>query len=42
MANKQDFQNYKEQLQITIGNKITETINELIETIILKLQNNID
>ena len=29
MVNKQDFENYKPELQIAIGNKITETINKL-------------
>ena len=42
MVNKQDFQNYKEELQITIGNKITEAISKLNQTITLKLENNKD
>ena len=40
--NKQDFGNYKAELQITIGNKITNAINKLNETITVKLQNNKD
>ena len=42
MANKLDFENYKVELQITIGNKITEAINKLNEGITLKLENNKD
>ena len=42
MVNKQDFQNYKAELQITIGNKITEAINKLNEGITVKLENNKD
>ena len=40
--NKQDFGNYKAELQITIGNKITKAINKLNEAITVKLQNNKD
>ena len=40
MANKQDFENYKAELQITIGNKITEAINKRNEAITVKLENN--
>ena len=36
---KQDFQNYVAELQITIGNRITEAINKLNETITVKLEN---
>ena len=36
---KQDFQNYVAELQITIGNRITEAINKLSETITVKLEN---
>ena len=42
MANKQDFENYKAELQITIGNKITEAINKFNEAITVKLENNKD
>ena len=42
IVNKQDFGNYKAELQITIGNKITNPINKLNETITVKLQNNKD
>ena len=42
MVNKQDFENYKAELQITIGNKITEAINKLNEAIPVKLENNKD
>ena len=37
--NKQDFENYKAELQMTIGNKITEVINKLNEAITVKLEN---
>ena len=40
MVNKQDFENYKAELQITIGNKISEAINKLNEAITVKLENN--
>ena len=40
--NKQDFGNYKAELQITIGNKITNAINKLNVAITVKLQNNKD
>ena len=40
--NKQDFGNYKAELQITIGNKITNAINKLNEAVTVKLQNNKD
>ena len=40
--NNQDFENYKAELQITIGNRITKAINKLNETIIVKLENNKD
>ena len=39
---KQDFQNYVAELQITIGNKITEAINKLNKAITVKLENNKD
>ena len=39
MVNKQDFENYKAELQITIGNKITEVNNKLNEEITVKLEN---
>ena len=42
MVNKQDFENYKAELQITIGNQITEAINKLNEAITVKLENNKD
>ena len=42
MVNKQDFENYKAEPQITIGNKITEAINKLNEAITVKLENNKD
>ena len=42
MVNKQDFENYKAELQITIGNKISEAINKLNEAITVKLENNKD
>ena len=42
MVNNQDFENYKAELQITIGNEITKAINKLNETIIVKLENNKD
>ena len=41
-VNNQDFENYKAELQITIGNRITKAINKLNETIIVKLENNKD
>ena len=40
--NKQDFENYKVELQIAIGNKITEVINKPNEGITVKLENNKD
>ena len=40
MVNKQDFEKYKAELQITIGNKITSAINKLNEAITVKLENN--
>ena len=40
MVNKQDFENYKAELQITIRNKITEAINKLNEGTAVKLENN--
>ena len=40
MVNKQDFEYYKVELQIKIGNKITEAINNLNEAITVKLENN--
>ena len=40
--NKQDFENYKAELQIIIGNKITEAINKLSEGIAVQLENNKD
>ena len=40
--NKQDFENYKAELQITIENKITEAINKFNEVITVKLENNKD
>ena len=42
MVNKQDFKNYKAELQITIGNKTTEAINKVNEAITVKLENNKD
>ena len=42
MLNKQDFENYKAELQITIGNKITKAINKRNEGITVKLENNKD
>ena len=42
MVNKQDFKNYKAELQITIGNKTAEAINKLNEAITVKLENNKD
>ena len=40
--NKQDFENYRVELQIAIGNKITEVINKPNEGITVKLENNKD
>ena len=40
MVNKQDFENYKPELQITIGNQIANAINKLNEGITAKLENN--
>ena len=42
MVNKQNSENYKAELQITIGNKITEAINKLNGAITAKLENNKD
>ena len=42
MVNKQEIKNYKAQLQITIGNKITKAINKLNVGITVKLENNKD
>ena len=42
MVSKQDFENYKAELQIIIGNKITEAINKLSEGIAVQLENNKD
>ena len=42
MVNKQDFENYKAELQITIGNKIPKAINKLNEAITVKLESNKD
>ena len=42
MVNKQDFENCEAELQITIGNKITEAINKLNEAITVKLETNKD
>ena len=42
MVNEQDFENYKAELQITTGNKITEAINKSNEAITVKLENNKD
>ena len=42
MVNEQDFENYKAELQITTGNKITEAINKFNEAITVKLENNKD
>ena len=42
MVNKQDFGNYKAELQIKIGNKITEAINKHNKVITAKLENNKD
>ena len=41
MVNKQDFEKYKAELQITIGNKITSAINKLNEAIIGKLESQV-
>ena len=41
MVNKQDFENYKAELQITIGNKITKAISIFSETTV-KLEGNKD
>ena len=38
MVNNQDFENYKAELQITIGNKITEGIKKLSGGITVKLE----
>ena len=40
--NKQDFENYKAELQITIGNQITDAINKLNKGITAKLENSKD
>ena len=42
MVNKKDFENYKAELQITIGNEINAAINKLHEAITVKLENNED
>lgn len=42
LVNKQDFETYKSEFQITIKNKITEAIKKFNETITLKLQSNKD
>ena len=42
MVSKQDFEIYKAELQITVGNKITEAIYKLHEAITLKLEINKD
>ena len=42
MVNEQDFKNYKAELQITTGNKITEAINKFNEAITVKLEINKD
>ena len=42
MVNEQDFENYKAELQITTGNKITEAINKFNEAITVKLEINKD
>ena len=42
MVNKEDFENYKAELQITIGNKISEAINKLNGANTVKLENNKD
>ena len=42
MVSKQDFEIYKAELQITMGNKITEAIYKLHEAITLKLEINKD
>ena len=42
MVNKEDFENYKAELQITIGNKISEAINKLNGANSVKLENNKD
>ena len=42
MVSKQDFEIYKVELQITMGNKITEAIYKLHEAITLKLEINKD
>ena len=42
MANKHDFEDYKAELNITIGNKIRKTINKLNQIITAKLENNKD
>ena len=42
MVNKQDFENYTAELQITIGSKITKAINKLNEAITVNLENNKD
>ena len=42
MVNEQDFENYKAELRITTGNKITEAINKFNEAITVKLEINKD
>ena len=39
---RRTYKNYKAELQITIGNKITEAINKLNAAITVKLENNKD
>ena len=38
MAKKQGFENYKAELQIAIGNKITKVIDKLNDEITVKLE----
>ena len=42
MVHNQDLENYKAELQITIGNKITEAIKKLNTGVTVKLENNKD
>ena len=42
MVNNPGLENYKAEIKITIGNKISETINKLNQTITAKLENNKD
>ena len=42
MVSKQDFENYKAELEITIENEIIEAFQKISEAITAKLENNKD